>query len=284
MSKITMVDVTTKGAKPWNIIKEQNHAYIVRDDIFQRIRLSDNIAIDPDKANRDIPKSAFKGITVLELGTNIILINNPKNLNPCLVKPKNSTSDMDMLLLTIGGQFKIRSYKLNTKTSIRCTFKNTDTIGALISFDSKFEGEIITLELYRRDNIYDVKYVYRNGEIRYSMVRRKDKALHDSLKPISFRFYMDMPITEVYITSKRHSDYMIEYLNKNSVKGWSLISLDDPNDLDIIRKNLHELQRMGYRAITLYGVEIPFDMLKEFKFQYVFVKSRTKGLYAIKSN
>lgn len=285
MSKITMVELTTEEAKFWKLHKEAEATYLKRDDVFQRLRFSKEFALDVDKLNKEIEESNYRGITTLNLNSKSLIVNNPKNLNPCMVVPKNNKSDADFIILTISGKYKLVNYKLHDKVSIRCTFKNDKLSGAIIVYDAKKEGQIIDLVLSKGDKIYDVSYQFSKGRVRYSMFQRKtvdNKKVNKT--GIDFMFDMDIPVTEAYITTSNHVEHVQKYVAASKLIKKKIVVIDGDPTTEKNKLLISELKDKGYRAITQYGVKLPYDIIKENKFQYVFILDKTNKIKSIKSN
>lgn len=279
-----MVDITTRETSNWSLINDRGNTYLSREDIFQRIRFSKDLNIDIPHKNSEIISSEFRGITTLEMEDKVLLVNNPKNLNPCIVKPRNDNSEVDMMVLTIGGRFKLMEYKVRDKVSIRCTFRNENTVGAVLVFDPKIDGEIIKLVLSRGKYIYDATYNYVRGKLRYTMKRRNTVLSEPNLRSRTFRYHMDIPSTEVYVTTSAHEEYIHDYINTHKLNKRRVVIIDEEITSKEAKAKLMKLTEEGYKAITQYGVKIPFDILKELRLQYVFVLSKTNVIKTIKSN
>ncbi len=280
-----MVDMTTDTTKPWLFEKDaENNTYLKRQGVFQRFRFANEFDINEEVANKEIIESEYRGVTKIVLPQSSIVFNNPKNLNPCIIKPKRENSNVNAIILTIGGRYKLVKYETAPRVSIRYTFGDDNLNGALISYDATTEGDIISLVISKNDKLYDLSYRISKGRLKYSMYPKQyDKNFTYKKQGIKFLYHSDIPTTELYFTKSEFTQELVEMLSKTKINRKNIICIDNINDEEM-EALIISLTKQGYRGVTEYKVKLPFDIIKKFKFQFVLIMDETGKLKTIKSN
>ena len=268
----------------WKLYNEDRR-YISRDDVNIHLKLDSRIEDD---------KIDFSDKDLITINASSMIVNDYKNMNP-IVMFTNDNIDHHYLILTIGPEFELLRYKWVQDLEILGSFSSKDgkQIGCIASINPEDFSDICVLKLYNRHykKIYSVTVqmsdrTHKPCWSREEVTNVKDiKALGNVRKKykrsLHFKFVVKKPITKVYITTDDKLDELCEFLNEKYPHIRPVVyTVPDPETStnEELVDCLRSIRDYRIRAITEYGVKIPYDVICELKVLYIFMMELTEDI------
>lgn len=284
MSTFEMISVSagTNEVKPWKVVDVKGAKYLTRDDVYQRFKLSKNINVSNiNDINKKIVESGKNNEMYTLPLDNVNIHLNGKNMNPYLI---SKNSDINTIILTIEKGYELIKYEVSGSITIPCTFRQKGLCGCLLNYKGIEDNDIINLVLAKEEYMYDVTYHFYKGSIVHTIKKRKEKRADE--RAIGFKAKLIKPITFNYICHKDKFEELTNKLNKFGVTEFTVATFDGTEES--LNAALEEVYVNNSRAVTVYGLpygmRINPDKMKEYRMQYVFILTKTKGIITVKSN
>ena len=230
-----------------------------------------------------------------------------KNLSPSLLnwwnkdeEIRKSHVDDEIAYVTLSNKnYKLISYEVSNGVEIIGTYRKKDAYqGCILRFPSS-SGETRKITL----NVFDYKtnriaiitvgvdenlVVNKIDEIHEDINKELYKIHKKSIKKMNhFKITMNDPwslLTRTYITTPEKEESMKEITKDN--KGADIIVIPEEFSEEEMLKLIQEkIGGKGIRAVTTYGIRLPYDIVKELKLSYIFdYDDKFKAVIPVKNN
>ena len=269
----------------WEVTTDDfNNKFLSCQGLFQRIKL------DKENAEKEIVFASSNAyIKSYYLPPFIKFVNNTRNLALSMknfyVKRENIESYVDdsIAFVTLNtNNYKLLKYDLGQNSMIVGTYKKKDSHqGCVITFPSNNgDDPIITLYVfdYKTNRITEIKVkIGDTPNAEKNFVAEKDQAeLYKIFKKNSKRlihFTTSFPSeylpTKTFIVSPDKVDLTHEICKNN--KGAKIVTIpDDASEEEILNILKDALGKEKIKSVTTVGFDIPFEVSKELKLNYIF--------------
>lgn len=276
-------------------IDDHNNHFIVKDDIRQRIRIDGKVdpSIYPELGELT-PEWAAANMQCYNILPGTRWVNNNRNMNPLLLANKESDEGKEQIVVYITVSNNYAVARFNTSHRILQTYHKKEVLqgcAVVLNTDEReSDNRIISISVYdkKKEQFSQFNIYFNKNDINKIKIDRKaitNKPLLETLENQVHKFknrYMGFKIitkptellTVTYITSDKFKDDIVKItkdINKPNIITINNDKLEDSayvEDMTTMLRN--ELDKGRIRAVTLCGVNLPLDIIRELKLLYVF--------------
>lgn len=307
MTRFYILNVTDeKDSEKWKLSTEMQGTnpanFISRNDLNIRLKIDWWIDLD------SIDMSNDNRIVILDPSR---MANDYKNMNPIILRENDDEMDHDYVILTVGPDYGLLRYKwTESMLGVCSTFisEGTKMVGCVCEISSKKDANFGHLKVYHHDtgDIFDVSLyvkteinekgtsVLRFGYIMTKITDWKDvhalKTIQNKYKKsLRFKFVVNRPVTKVYVTTPENESFLTGYLSHYPDIKPIIYTIPEEllSNTEEMIQILSSIKENRVRAITEFGLKLPYDVICALKVLYIFMMESTEDiikLTCIKAN